>query len=568
MHQEGQDSIANKTFQSLAAILQSYQSLRIDEAALEFKITIFSKSRVQKLKTQANKGKKRLPKNIIDSDEENDLIGSPPPAKTAKMETPPSGKKTRNDCLIPLAAGFPSQSRAFKDNCLIVSLAIGVLYHEAQEEKDPQKRNMMERAVTNINSEDKKNRDSYRNAAGKKILKRCKDLLDGLEDVSMQGPHPYKIIRQIVKNHKIRVLVYRDNKIKYAFPTEYDGTRKPIALLETNSSYLEGEPRKHVTFMKNPKKFFSKKIYTCPICLQLTSAQRNHGNICELKFCKHCRKLSLKKNHYYNHSMRKDYCLRVVQNVSVEWLECKNCKKNVPKTCMPDHTKVCKRIHECQNCGIVLVTSSPKSLKSKIDKHVCHSKLCKICFVRLSPRDYKTRSCRLKDSGWQTIWNAVGYYDVEAIFQEGLTSFDPVMIVCEWENVLFGYYSRISFAHPALTPPEIGKIQNHVAEYNYLGELPNRIPPCKLKPRYGTRKACWPKGTNPSMWENHFSFDHPGIREEAEKFSEESMKLYRENLKKYHYLKHLQNNPIFHFLCWTTSKIMCNRTFVAHNGAR
>ena len=142
------------------------------------------------------------------------------------------------------------------------------------------------------------------------------------------------------------------------------------------------------------------------------------------------------------------------------------------------------------------------------------------------------------------------------------------MIVCEFESVLFGNYNRISFAHQDLNNPEIGNIQNQVAQYNYLGNLPNRIAPCKLNPRYGTRKGCWPKGVNPSLWENHFNFDDPGIKEETENFSNESLRLYKENLKKYQHLKHLQQNPIFHFLCWTTTKIMCNRTFIAHNGAR
>ena len=71
MHQKNEDSIANKTMQSLAAILTSYQSLRIDEAALEFKVTILSKSRVNRLKL-ATKRKRRLPKNILDREEENE----------------------------------------------------------------------------------------------------------------------------------------------------------------------------------------------------------------------------------------------------------------------------------------------------------------------------------------------------------------------------------------------------------------------------------------------------------------------------------------------------------------
>ena len=36
LHSKDKDSIANKTLQSLGAILQSYQSLDVEEAQLEF----------------------------------------------------------------------------------------------------------------------------------------------------------------------------------------------------------------------------------------------------------------------------------------------------------------------------------------------------------------------------------------------------------------------------------------------------------------------------------------------------------------------------------------------------
>ena len=66
--------------QSLAAFLTAYQSLRIDEAAIEFKITILSKSHVNRLKLHV-KRRRRLPKNILDSEQENDLVGCEPPEK-------------------------------------------------------------------------------------------------------------------------------------------------------------------------------------------------------------------------------------------------------------------------------------------------------------------------------------------------------------------------------------------------------------------------------------------------------------------------------------------------------
>ena len=43
--------------QSLTAIFQSYQSLSIEKAAIEFRITILSRDHVQKLETKLNKKK-------------------------------------------------------------------------------------------------------------------------------------------------------------------------------------------------------------------------------------------------------------------------------------------------------------------------------------------------------------------------------------------------------------------------------------------------------------------------------------------------------------------------------
>ena len=207
-----------------------------------------------------------------------------PPEKKIKTESFPDDKRIRHDCVIPVPLGYPNSASAFVDNCLIVSLAIGTLYNKAQEEKDEKKRKYLERSLANSHSEHKTKKECYRNLAGKLIMKRCHELLADMEGVSMPGPHPYKIIRQLVKKRAIRVLIYKDNKIKYAIPSQYDGTRAPIALLESIFSCLDGESRRHVDFLKNPRKFYGKKIYQCPLCLENTSQQRNHSK-CERKVC-------------------------------------------------------------------------------------------------------------------------------------------------------------------------------------------------------------------------------------------------------------------------------------------
>ena len=156
----------------------------------------------------------------------------------------------------------------------------------------------------------------------------------------------------------------------------------------------------------------------------------------------------------------------------------------------------------------------------------------------------------------------------ETIHENGMSSFEPIMISCVFENVLYGNYSMITFGHPELEHCDIGKIHKQVAMYDYMGTLPNRIAPLKLNPRYGTRKGCWPKKCDPALYEKHYNLFDPSIKEETETFAKECWLNYQENLKKYAHLKHLQNNCVFKFLCFFMTKSFYNTTFISHNGAR
>ena len=104
--------------------------------------------------------------------------------------------------------------------------------------------------------------------------------------------------------------------------------------------------------------------------------------------------------------------------------------------------------------------------------------------------------------------------------------------------------------------------------FNVSGKLPNRNAPRKMNPRYGSRKSCWPKDTNPALWENHFDLDDPNHADEVKKFSQECWANYKKNLQQFSHLKHLENNCIFHFLSFFLTESFVNTTFLAHNGAR
>ena len=560
LHSKDKDSIANKTLQSLGAILQSYQSLDVKEAHLEFRITILSKDHMRKIASKLRK-KKVLPKNILrtESEDESDLVG------VSNNEMLTKNEKV-SIYLFKTPQGFPAQPLLFKNNCLLVSVAIGTLYHEAQTESDSKQRLYKERCVTYINSTCKTNSVFRQNYAGYNILKRCRELISDLDGVKFEGPHPYKILHDLVQKRQIRIIVFKDNKIKHAFPREFDGKRVQIALLETSSSYLQDEKRLHVDFIKNPKKYFYGKMFQCVLCLQMKSPERNH-NRCVRSQCKFCRKILLRKSEYFDNTYKNEYCNRVIVGVQ-NLTKCNSCDKDIPQTCVSVHSLVCKKIYECKNCGITLHARSAKRLKVDISNHRCFNKTCKICFLSLSPKDFKSHACQMKNVQFHDVYNRLAYFDIECLFEDGMTSFEPIMIVCEYENVLFGNYSRFSWADEEIKHPELGTVIDNVGQYDYMGDLPNRIAPRKLNPKYRSRKNCWPRNTDPLLLNTHFSLEDPNLNAEVKKFSQECWANYRENLKKFSHLTHLQNNCIFHFLAFFLTKSFVNTSFLSHNGAR
>ena len=235
------------------------------------------------------------------------------------------------------------------------------------------------------------------------ILKRCGELLQDLDGVTIEGPHPYKMLHKLVQKRNIRIIVFKDNKIKFAFPREYDGKRMQICLLETSPNYLQDDNRLHCDFIKNAKKFFYEKMFQCTICLQWKSLNKNH-NKCIRSQCKFCFKIQLQKDDYFDLTMKSEYCNRLTLEDN-PYHKCNLCKKDVPHSCLQTHLLLCKRMYECKSCGLVLHAKSIKALQVNVDKHKCFSKLCKICFTHIPPNDFKQHACVLKDVKWHSVYN-------------------------------------------------------------------------------------------------------------------------------------------------------------------
>ena len=149
-----------------------------------------------------------------------------------------------------------------------------------------------------------------------------------------------------------------------------------------------------------------------------------------------------------------------------------------------------------------------------------------------------------------------------------MEAYEAILIVCQFEAVLFGNYCQIAFANSEISHPDINVIKNNVAQFDYMLEMPNVIAPLKLPQRFGRRAGCWPKCTNPEILKTHYSLQDNTLKEKTVKFSQDCWRAYEENLKKYDHLHGLKNNCIFHFLCFFISPCFYNTSFIAHNSSR
>ena len=83
----------------------------------------------------------------------------------------------------------------------------------------------------------------------------------------------------------------------------------------------------------------------------------------------------------------------------------------------------------------------------------------------------------MKEVTYQSLFNSCVYFDMETVYEYGMTTFPPVMVSAMYEYILFGNYDMITFGHKDLKNSDIGKINQQVAKYDYTCHLPNRIAP-------------------------------------------------------------------------------------------
>ena len=178
--------------------------------------------------------------------------------------------------LIQTPKGFPQQPEAFSNNSLIISTAIGFLYHAAMSEENVKTRKIMLANLMKIQSK----KAFLQNAAGKLILKCAFRLIEHIKGITINGPHSFSVLSEIVKKIPIQVIIFKDNKIKRMYPQQPELRRMRIALNESTTTYLptQNNPTqiKRLDFIKSPRKLF-KLNYQCTVCFQYKTRNRFHS---------------------------------------------------------------------------------------------------------------------------------------------------------------------------------------------------------------------------------------------------------------------------------------------------
>ena len=189
--------------------------------------------------------------------------------------------------IIKTPLGYPDNPEVFKNSSLIISTAIGFLYHAAMSEENVKIRRVMLRNLMKIQSQKAK----LQKAAGKLFLRCALRLIKHVKGLSINGPHPFSVLSELVKKVPIQIIVFKNNRIKRAFPHQIDLQRMRIALNESTKSYLPNEIEpfnqiQHLEFIKSPRRLF-KMNYQCPLCLQFKTKNKVHKQ-CKRPACRHC----------------------------------------------------------------------------------------------------------------------------------------------------------------------------------------------------------------------------------------------------------------------------------------
>jgi G:T-mismatch repair DNA endonuclease (very short patch repair protein) len=398
-------------------------------------------------------------------------------------------KSNRCKTFFPITSGYSGNENCFEDSCLIVSLAVGVLFNDTHK-KDPTGGQLWQTIQRFHGKHVTKCR-----IAGKIILQKAQDLCN-VAAVPYKGPHTFDDIIPIMEKNNIQLNVFSrndGNRLIYRYPVDYDCTRQPINLFYIMS--ICGK-YSHTHFIKNTYGFYRAMNAPCLACTKPKSSYYSH-RCTKNPSCSKCGMLQLKSTTYINTAYTNMMCNSLVSKD--EKLHCNICNRDFKtQKCYKAHFKhSCKNVWVCPICDIIYrkVGNNGINFDNIADQHKCGDDHCRICYQIVAHELLKDHICNLKPPSLQDFYTRICIFDAETLLlPNGNHSIN--VISCHYESKIHGNWNEVIFIDDRMKF-EGDCFSQNIAEDKYLPtDVDQNICNSKKKTRYGFKSLTANKRSN------------------------------------------------------------------------
>ena len=284
-----------------------------------------------------------------------------------------------------IPVGVYKKPKCFENNCLLVAISIGTLFHKAYQKTAEGDKDILKH-LRALHYKSKNMRKRQEEAADF-ILQHTHNMVKGIPALElMMGPHSLEQMSPLCKKHKIQICLYSKafgNKLVALVPEKLQLTYKKVHLLE-NSSLTE-DNLAHVDLLLEPPKTADNRFYMA-CCLSLVHRRLQHKSCQHLAICWDCRRPMLKKSHAHSYMMN-EFCTKLRKDIishKLPRMETCGCRKTFKDAkCFEEHKKRCSVAYYCQNCQVMITAKNDKQLEEKRKNHQCFSSLCRFFLLLL-----------------------------------------------------------------------------------------------------------------------------------------------------------------------------------------
>ena len=413
----------------------------------------------------------------------------------------------------------------FNKSCLVVSFTVGYIFNKYINDSN------MLKQVSDLHQKN----EVKRKKGSKFLLRKCSELLSRVK-VPLRGPHTLDHLKLLCDHYNVQVWGFSSlvrNKKCLQYPKNFDPTRMPIFLYLSENDNTD---LLHIDTIINLPKFFTKAKQPCIQCLSFRFQNRRHR--CKVKIralCKHCNRIILQENDYYNQRLEQLYCLsKTVRSVPQK---CEFCSMSLTDSkCLQYHKSHCKNFENCSKCN-------KRALKNG---HQCNTKRCLLCFER--HENDQEHLCNIQTPNPSKIFPRLAFFDCETRIEQNIefANLIPNIVVTLFESAYHEDFSLITFCEEGLDLDVDEQIIPEALQVSYL-------PPYYNKRIMNQKLSSFYKGRN-------FEKQGPALQ-----ISNENSHLWAYHVP---YRQDLAHNCMYKFLRFFLRSYFRNTVFISHRGSR